>query len=46
MEDLTKEEVELIVGVLNQLTFKPGASQQIVMVERLLLKLSKDITEK
>lgn len=41
MDELTQEQIDFIVEILNQLSFKAGASLQILMVEEILTKLKK-----
>lgn len=39
MENLSQEELEFIANVLKQLSFKPGSSKQIILVENILAKI-------
>lgn len=41
-----KEELDLIAGVLKQLSFRPGASQQMKLVEGMLEKIEKSNIDK
>ena len=42
MDDLENEEIEFIISILSQLSFKAGASEQMALVERILAKISKN----
>lgn len=42
MDDLENEEIQFIISILSQLSFKPGASKQMALVEKILAKISKN----